>query len=120
MDDAERVADYMRSQGFGREADLLKAQAVVIESFIRERELMNGVVRACLGLIEPEPEAKPEPNPGSINDAVRRIMREGGTPFQIEQRLTRYFVDREAQTVIGCAPMSANGHSVDSRAQRNK
>jgi hypothetical protein len=32
----------------------------------------------------------------SVNDAIRRIMAEGGTPFQIEQRLTRHFLERQS------------------------
>lgn len=31
-----------------------------------------------------------QPMTETVNDAIRRIMAEGGTPFQLEQRLTRY------------------------------
>jgi len=38
----------------------------------------------------------------SANDAIRRILVEGGSRFQLEQRLTRYMVERQLTVVKLC------------------
>jgi hypothetical protein len=40
----------------------------------------------------------------TVNDAIRRIMADGGTPFQIEQRLTRCFIEREHSALAAAPP----------------